>query len=292
MRRDPDTRPAFTLVELLLVVAIVAVLTGLTLAAVQNVRAAAAAAVCKNNLRQLALALHQYHDAKRSLPPGAASLTSDHPFMTWLTHALPWVEQPALWDAAVRAYGQDGSFSSPPHRLTRSTPVRVFLCPTESRPIATPTPSTTAAVTDYLGVTGDNYDEGVLYYASRVRLSEITDGHSHTLMIGERPPSADQWFGWWYAGVGQRLDGTVDSHLATRQLNQTFRAPTCPFGPYRFRPGSPDDLCSAFHFWSRHAGGAHFAFADGSVRFLRYSADPLLPALATRAGGETVPPPD
>ena len=67
---------------------------------------------------------------------------------------------------------------------------------------------------------------------------------------------------------------------------------TCPRGPYHFTAGDPNDTCDAFHFWSFHSGGAHFLFCDGSVRFLAYSADPIMPALATRAGGEAVTVPD
>lgn len=63
---------------------------------------------------------------------------------------------------------------------------------------------------------------------------------------------------------------------------------SCPRGPYHFRPGRVNEQCDLFHFWSLHSGGAHFLFADGAVRFLAYSADPVLPAWATRAGGEMV----
>jgi prepilin-type processing-associated H-X9-DG protein len=63
-------------------------------------------------------------------------------------------------------------------------------------------------------------------------------------------------------------------------------------GPYYFQAGRVDNPCDAFHFWSLHSGGANFAFCDGSVRLLNYSADSVLPALATRAGGEVTAPPD
>jgi prepilin-type processing-associated H-X9-DG protein len=120
-----------------------------------------------------------------------------------------------------------------------------------------------------------------------VRLAEVTDGASNTLMVGERPPSADLVAGWWYAGWGQDKDGSTDMVLGVRELNVRRHYPTdCPPGPYDFGPGRLSDPCSAFHFWSVHPGGAHFLLVDGSVRFLRYPAAPLMPALATRAGGE------
>jgi|GEM_PF-1371531 len=85
----------------------------------------------------------------------------------------------------------------------------------------------------------------------------------------------------------------LDSHLVAHTWNRTSRAPTCPQNrPYTFSPGRADNMCDAFHYWSLHSGGANFAFADGSVRFLSYSANSLMPALSTRAGGESVVLPD
>jgi prepilin-type processing-associated H-X9-DG protein len=75
--------------------------------------------------------------------------------------------------------------------------------------------------------------------------------------------------------------------MSVRQINRTFYAPTCPYGPYPFQQGDRDSMCASFHFWSQHSGGANFLFADGSVRFLTYTSDTLLPALATFAGHET-----
>jgi prepilin-type processing-associated H-X9-DG protein len=99
--------------------------------------------------------------------------------------------------------------------------------------------------------------------------------------------------GWWYAGWGQDKDGEADAVLGIRTKNK--RSPwgrSCPIGPYHYTAGRFDNQCDAFHFWSPHPGGANFLFVDGSVRFLRYEADPILPALATRAGGESVAVPD
>ena len=78
--------------------------------------------------------------------------------------------------------------------------------------------------------------------------------------------------------------------IGARERNTS--APRCGPGPYQFQPGDFKNQCDAFHFWSPHPGGANFAFADGSVHFLTYSADAILPALATRAGGEVATVPD
>jgi prepilin-type processing-associated H-X9-DG protein len=153
----------------------------------------------------------------------------------------------------------------------------------------------TVALTDYLGVLGTDMRtrNGVLYINSAVKFTDIADGTSSTLLIGERPPPANFLYGWWYGGIGQDGEGSVEVVLGTRELNHSSMGlGGCPYGPYSFTPGDLKDKCSRFHFWSPHPGGAHFAFADGSVRFLPYSAADVVPALATRAGGEAVAIPD
>jgi prepilin-type processing-associated H-X9-DG protein len=149
-------------------------------------------------------------------------------------------------------------------------------------------------LTNYLGVLGTNLfrNDGVLFEQSRIRLNDITDGTTNTLMIGERPPSPDQLFGWWYAGWGQDKSGSMDLTLGVRERSVFPGLSMCPQGPFHFQAGDLKNSCDIFHFWSPHPGGAHFAFCDGSVRFLAYSADSIMPALATRAGGEAVGVPD
>jgi prepilin-type processing-associated H-X9-DG protein len=288
------TRGGNSLLELLLAVTVVAVLAGLFLAAVQKVRAAAARLQCGNQLRQVALAAHLHHDSAGALPPGTHEDRYGRPYglLGWLAFLLPGVEQGPLWDQVVAEYQalpQGGEYPS------KRVVVKAFTCPADDRTRTAwrLTGGPQVALSSYLGNGGTDSvrRDGVLYYASRTRLTDVSDGTSSTLLAGERPPGADLWFGWWHKGYGQAGDGSLDATLGVREVNRVhnpdraaYRA--CGRGPYPFTAGRIDYPCSAFHFWSLHPGGANFAFCDGSVRFLSYSGDPALPALATRAGGE------
>jgi prepilin-type processing-associated H-X9-DG protein len=172
------------------------------------------------------------------------------------------------------------------------------------------------AGTNYLGVSGTNAEarDGLFTANQCVRLQDVLDGTSQTLMVGERgfrkgaleviDTSEDidnLRFGNWFSAIGQR-NGSVGVVLGTRELNfnSLKRLLTwerdCPPGPYRFGPqrrtrdvtGAIREECDLFQFWSYHPAGANFVYADGSVHFLTYAADTVLPALATRAGGEVV----
>ncbi len=292
-----ENRLAFTLLELLVVIAIIAVLFGLLLSAVQNTRSAAARMQCANNLRQIGLAAHQHHQTVGNLPPGYRSPTSVQPYPNagWLPMLLPYVEQDPLWRTLLADYERSPSPFSPPPHIGLSTVVRLFGCPADGRTFQSqfaPRDRLQVALTSYLGVEGSDLDslDGVLFSDSNVRFADITDGTSNTLLVGERPASADMQFGWWYAGVGQNFTGSADSVLGVRELNRSpILMNTCEPGPYSFRPGSLGAQCDLLHFWSLHSGGAHFLFADGSTHFLSYSVAPILPALASRAGGEPAP---
>ncbi len=126
-----------------------------------------------------------------------------------------------------------------------------------------------------------------------VRIVDITDGSSQTLIVAERPPpdtlQAGKWYTWVAVfGVWANRYGPDENLVAEGGI---VPGDNCA-GPFRFGPGRTDNNCDRYHFWSLHPGGGNFAFADGSVHFLRYSAADILPALATRAGGEVVGVPD
>jgi prepilin-type N-terminal cleavage/methylation domain-containing protein/prepilin-type processing-associated H-X9-DG protein len=291
MRQRTPRRRGFTLIELLVVIAIIAVLIGLLLPAVQKVREAAALAACKNNLKQIGLALLQYHDAQTPQPcfPQLSSLESqfpaDHDGYPW--HIKPYLEQAAA---------QDGNS------------LKVFICPSDPRnnqplngslgPLSYPSTSSTDTPNDPFG--DDAYDGVIvgptwanngntLEPAARVTLNGITDGSSNTIMVGERPWSADLSLGRWAWGPEDTTAPVVRNYVGG------FPSPGCP-APAIFKPGNLSDRCAFNSVWSTHVGGAQFLFADGHVAFLNYSAgttltpsgNSLLQALCTRKGGEVV----
>ncbi len=289
----------FTLIEVVVVLAIIALVSGLVLVAVQRTRDAAARASCASRLRQLALGVHMYADTGRALPKGC-----DYPYasspqdiliqtgLSWHTSILPFVEQPTLWSRSLAAQRADPTGESREHGVVASAVITVFLCPSEPRQRGTDIFNTDGwGLTSYQGVagTGIHREDGVFHRNYPVRFADITDGTTSTLMIGERPPGPQGLFGIWYAstGYGQCIFSQLlpAAHVA---LVPGMATSNClPLTP-AYKPSQPDDYCAVGHYWSMHSGGANFAFADGSVRFIRYSAAELLPALATRAGGEVV----
>jgi prepilin-type N-terminal cleavage/methylation domain-containing protein/prepilin-type processing-associated H-X9-DG protein len=291
-----DRPRGLTLIELLVVIAIIAVLIGLTIPAVQKVRDASLRLQCVNNLKQIGLAAHQYHVVSGTFPPGMRYQNRKDPNLmsTWLAQILPYVEQEELWRITQEAYKQSAlPFKNPPHQGL-ATLIGTFACPADERAdqiLFSQKTRTRVAFTSYLGVEGqDLYSrDGILFRDSRISITDIRNGTSQTLFAGERPPSTDLQFGWWYAGAGQQFTGSADGVLGVQEQNTLSVArANCAAGTYTYGPGTVGNQCDMFHFWSLHDGGAHFLFADGSVHFLAYAGAAIMPALASRASGEIV----
>jgi prepilin-type processing-associated H-X9-DG protein len=281
----------------LVVIAIIAVLIGLLLPAVQKVRESAARAKCENNLKQLIIGLHAFHSAYDRFPPGFASLPND-PYpdyfnagWSWSSFTLRFVEQDNV--AAVMGVSEQTKFgggvmtctpANVPQQVSTKR-LEVFRCPSDTGDDIN-VDRQGHATSNYRAVAGPytepyiSYNQdfgGVFFMNSRVRVVDITDGSSNTLAIGEcmyDPPSgklAAIWAGYsgWYNGSVRMSDCLWYVDETTAQINGT--APQA--------------------FSSRHPNGANFGFADGSVRFFRNSSDPnTIRFLAGRNDGIIVNP--
>jgi prepilin-type N-terminal cleavage/methylation domain-containing protein/prepilin-type processing-associated H-X9-DG protein len=283
------SRPSgFTLIELLVVIAIIGVLIALLLPAVQRAREAARRIQCVNNLKQMGIALHSYHDAHGCLPSGYTYVERfTWGGFGWATMILPGVEQKPLFNAA----NFDLPLWSDANTTVATTAINFYLCPSDetSQGRFLNRDPYQYAMASYVGSFGpgdlDVTPEdrrGLFSRNSRTRFAEVTDGLSQTLAVGERHNgkfervigSAGHVFAetvW----VGAIMEGYTDAHGHTT-LFVAGHTPTSP---------SFDDQDAA----SRHDGGTNFAFGDGSVHFLKNTIDlSVYQSLSTRAGGEVI----
>lgn len=330
-----STRKAFTLIELLVVIAIIAILVALLLPAVQQAREAARRTQCKNNLKQLGLALHNYHDVHMVFPPGGtmspnttfdADGCANNPVTAtgqnrskgapWTVHILPFLDQQSLYRTVDFNYDLDyisgtGSFrdedrSGPAdvqsaHDALFNTVLAAFQCPSDPN-------SGLAPINNYNGVMGGDAGldqdvpcqhavlataltraawgvDGILYAVSKVRIRDITDGTSNTLLLGETkyassdPDNFNSWSSSYYH-QNQSSGVAGNSTVAMNPIN-AFEA-SVPFGP--------NTAVYSRTFGSWHTGGAQFTLADGSVRFISENVDmsTFAERLAIRNDGEVV----
>jgi prepilin-type N-terminal cleavage/methylation domain-containing protein/prepilin-type processing-associated H-X9-DG protein len=294
-------RRGFTLIELLVVIAIIAVLIGLLLPAVQKVRDAAARMSCQNNLKQIGLALQGYHDANGRFPPGYTSgvtSTGDDtgPGWGWAAYILPHMEQQNLFNQIVFTQPIEASVNA----NARNTTIKSYLCPADSPPttlavgpasnsgqlLSTTCTLATASYIGNFGIGEPGVDgEGVLYRNSVVRITDITDGTSSTLMVGERSyryaPST--WVG---SVTNANFVSTPNSPLP----GQVYCASNYILGHTGESFGGPSGPGDANNFTSNHTGqGVNFVFVDGHVAFLTGSVSyDVYKAFSTRAGGEII----
>ena len=309
-----DPRRGFTLIEVLVCVSIMALLIGLLLPAVQAAREAARRLHCANNLKQIGLALHNYHTFHNAFSPGYVSGTTAGAPSTaetgngwgWGAMILAHAEQSPL----SSALNFDLQITDPGSMTARSTSIGVFLCPSTVgfgpasfhyyKPLAG-LPSD-LATSQYVASAGQfevsgspSRNNGVLYRNSSVGLGDITDGASSTLMVGERSRNvADATW------VGVVPNGVVANARActapgwlfqvcgdTRSMVLAHTGPDPKEGNVVGVPNSLD--AGASSYWSLHPGGCNFLLCDGSVRFVKGGIDPsIFGSLASKSGGEIV----
>jgi prepilin-type N-terminal cleavage/methylation domain-containing protein len=305
--RKSFPRSAFTLIELLVVIAIIAILIGLLLPAVQKVRDAAARIQCINNLKQHGIALHAYHDTHSGLCKGFSAYTSAAPFegaWSWMAHILPFVEQQNAYTQAKTFANGGGVNWYAWYNPVCELQLKVYTCPADPRGMQKYPGRTNYggqfvdyALTTYLGNAGttSTSNDGVLFHESKVRLTDITDGTSNTIMVGERPPNSNLEYGWWFAAYGYDGRGTADCTMTSNDIalanyfSSSYGCDTTNLAlKIGLQPGKPTVGCDAAHYWSFHSGGSLFLMGDGSARMLTYNANNIIVQLSTRSGGEVV----
>lgn len=311
-------RRGFTVVELLIVIAIIGILMALLLPAVQAGREAARRLACANNVKQLGLALHNYHNDQRTFPPGAVGpLTPAFPQYLGLKHhglttyLLPYLEQESL----ASRYDWDASWFDTPNQEVVNTQLKIWQCPSAqanrledgSLPTVTPPPvglySGTAACSDYAGMgtidkglplTGlieppagpldeRGHFEGAFPINAARSMAEFLDGTSNTILIAECAGRPHLWQG------RNQIAGVWVSGGPWASRNLLFGRGAKPDGTALYGPCAVN-CTNNREVYGFHPSGANAVFADGSVHFLNASTDiRVFAALVTRAGGEVIP---
>ncbi len=301
-------RSGFTLVELLVVMAVIAILVGLLLPAVQKAREAAARTQCQNNLKQMGLAIHHYHDTYRKITPNR--ITDLH--ATWAVLLMPYLEQQVAYNQWDRPLDPAGPMYYQQSAAARTAQVPIYFCPSRRTPAMPPTasisgdvdddnfffvppPHVPGALGDYASCVGTDNCDGIdcglwsVLFAPRyngafraamddwgtplqISFSHVTDGLSNTFFMGEKhvPPSV--W------GVGPFDCSMYNGDYPT--CSSRAAGPSYPIVQY------PDDMTN-MAFGSYHMGICHFLLGDGSARAVTNTLDPtILALLADIADGQ------
>jgi prepilin-type N-terminal cleavage/methylation domain-containing protein len=293
------TRRGFTLIELLVVIAIISVLVALLLPAVQAAREAARRAQCQNNLKQIGLALHNYHDALGSFSMGYVARRDTDPHATapgwgWAALILPQLEKAPVY-ASINI-GLPIEFAA--NSTSRLTAMSDYVCPSDrgtGKFTVTDEGGTALAecqTISYAGSYGRGGDvadfpeagNGLFLRNRIVRISEIIDGTSNTFAVGERGSllTRTSWAGAVNNGVC-----TVSPHSPSQSIGIEEGAVQTMAHTGSAVVNSPE--ADPDDFFSPHPGGAYFLLGDGSVRFIKQSVNmEVYRGLSSRNGGEVI----
>ena len=300
---SPQPKPGgFTLVELLVVIAIIGALVGLLLPAVQRARESARRMQCQNHLKQIGLALHNYHDIHHKFPPGyLAKIDSSGnelgPGWGWGSMILPQLEQSAL----SQRINFNVCIQQSANSFARVQPISTFFCPSDNAPpqwMAVSRDLSTGAIqgsicntasANYVGVFGTFEPgvggDGIFFRNSAIGLRDIVDGSSSTLLVGERGFRLGEatWTGA-ITGAAILADGSDGVGTGPPESAASLVLGHTGDG---YSPG--DRRSHVNQFYSEHIGGVNFLYADAHVGFLTNTLNyQTYQALTTRAGGETV----
>ena len=315
--RSRSAKTAFTLIELLVVIAIIAVLISLLLPAVQSAREAARRSQCLNNLKQIGVALHTYHEIHGVFPPGYVSnyrrdggdegTAEDDlgPGWGWASQILPQMEQTPVYNSINFSL----SMTYAANETSQLTRIATFICPSDFTPSKVPvrdetntTTIYTVGTSNYVGVYGvgeigeaPGRGNGTFYRNSNVGISKMIDGSSNTFIVGERSHNLS-YVTWTGRAIGGWLFTTSSFEGGTNKFSPEPEESFCMIlGPVELQeedgiPRTPNyPSAHVEDYWSRHPGGVNFLFGDGSVRFIKNSINEQIYAgLATRAGGEVI----
>jgi prepilin-type N-terminal cleavage/methylation domain-containing protein/prepilin-type processing-associated H-X9-DG protein len=293
----------FTLIELLVVIAIIGVLCAILLPAIQAAREAARRSSCSNNLRQMGLGLHGYHEAHSTFPMGYVATPDPDPYQTspgwgWGAMILPQIEQSALFDSANFLL----PLERPEIQTTRITAIGVYICPADRNPgryVATRidgSPVGEFQTNSYAACYGAGLDvddqpgagNGLFCRNAVVRLADVRDGTSSTIALGERGACLVRtpWAGTPSQAISSFTPGSSFLGYHIGDIGRGAALVVAHVDDVNFNaPGTgPDD------FYSPHPLGGNFLFVDGSAHFVRDTIDlTVLRALCTRDRGEIVP---
>ncbi len=261
-------RRGFTVLELLVTFGIISTLAGLILPAIGSVREAARKMQCTSQLKQIGLALHNYHQANNSLPPGLQWESTQKSAYGWAVPLLPYLEQRPLYSQVNRNL----LIEHPSNQVARNTLVPLFLCPSditeqtfilfeETKLIGTSTSLVELPTANYLGVFGtfepDDQipapkGDGTFCGSQSTSFAQLTRGLSNTIIVGERKMATvpSTWLGVSYLG----------EDAACRLVGSVMKSPNCK-------------QCDECEFSSRHSGGSNFLWADGHVSLVSESID-------------------